>query len=212
MSANFNPVLIILAAGQSSRFNGIKQLAEVNTEQGKQLLLQYQYSKLKQLEWPILIATGDYHPELLKLDIEPQLLRYCDKANLGMGHSISQISEMACKLYQPTHLVFVLADQVALTRDDLTSLLSTAKSSPNKIITSQTTLGLTAPTIFPVRFLPELIALTGDKGAKSIIKKHMNETQVVQLDNAQVDIDTQEDLSTWNRTSQAEASNDQVTN
>ncbi len=212
MSANFNPVLIILAAGQSSRFNGIKQLAEVNTEQGKQVLLQYQYNKLKQLEWPILIATGDYHPELLKLDIEPQLLHQCDKANLGMGHSISQISQTAYELYQPTHLVFVLADQVALTNDDLTSLLSTAKSSPNKIITSQTTLGLTAPTIFPVSFLPELIALTGDKGAKSIIKKHMNETQVVQLDNAQVDIDTQEDLSTWNRTSQAEASNDQVTN
>lgn len=212
MSANFNPVLIILAAGQSSRFNGIKQLAKVDTEQGKQVLMQYQYNKFKQLEWPILIATGDYHPGLLKLDIEPQLLRYCDKANLGMGHSISQISEMAYELHQPTHLVFILADQVALANDDLIGLLSTAKSSPNKIITCQTTLGLTAPTIFPVRFLPELIALTGDKGAKSIIKKHIYETQAVQLDNAQVDIDTQEDLSTWNKASQAEASNDQVTN
>lgn len=212
MSADFNPILIILAAGQSSRFKGIKQLAEINTERGKQALLQYQYNKFQQLAWPILLATGQYHPELLKLDIEPQLLHQCDKAHLGMGHSISQISQTATELYLPTHLVFILADQVALTNDDLTSLLSAARTSPNKIITSQTTLGLTAPSVFPVRFLPELIALTGDKGAKSIIKKHMNETQVVQLDNAQVDIDTQEDLSTWNRTSQAEANNDQVTN
>lgn len=212
LDSSFKPVLIILAAGQSRRFGAVKLIAKVSTGNGLVPMLQWQYSKLQDFQWPILIATGQYHSLLSQLDIAPDLLHICDQAHLGMGHSISQISQIAQELYQPSHLLFMLADQVALTTADLTLLINQAKVSPNKIITSKTAQGLTAPSVFPARLLPELSRLSGDKGAKSIIKKHINDTQVVAIDNAQVDIDTEQDLLTWNRTIPVEDRHDQVTN
>ncbi len=197
-STSFRPAFILLAAGQSTRFGDIKQIAKVSSNQTLLPMLELQQGKLSHFDWPILIATGQNHEQLKQLNIDSRLLHFCDQAHLGMGHSISQISEKAYRLYQPSHLIIVLADQVALTQEDLTKLIYASQIAPEQIITSKTRSGLTAPSIFPIRFLADLMALTGDKGAKSIIKKYINDTQVVQIDNAQIDIDTKEDLLTWN--------------
>jgi molybdenum cofactor cytidylyltransferase len=49
------------------------------------------------------------------------------------------------------------------------------------------------PVLFSKRFFPELMELTGDVGAKSLVRKYMNEAAFVSFPKGDIDIDTIED-------------------
>ena len=55
------------------------------------------------------------------------------------------------------------------------------------------------PVLWPNRFFPELAALTGDQGARAVIKTHAGDTMPVPFDAADAftDIDRPEDLAAW---------------
>lgn len=51
-----------------------------------------------------------------------------------------------------------------------------------------------APAIFDRKVFIDLLNLSGEQGAKKVIQKHFNKTQVISYPEAQIDIDTPKDL------------------
>ena len=118
---------------------------------------------------------------------------------MGLGHTINQITQFIELEYpHSTHIMFVLADQVALSVANFQQLLTQSAQEPEQIICCDTHLGLCAPVLFPKSMFGQLKALVGDKGAKGVITANMNITTAIPLETAAVDIDVPTDLTNWN--------------
>lgn len=199
MSALFNPLLVILAAGKSARFNGIKLLATVQQEQCRTGMLQSVLNKVELLELPTLIATGEYHAIIKQNVITDAEFHFCSEAHLGLGHTIAQVTNYIYTDYQyASHIAFILADQVAITAEQYQLLIQQSRLFPTKLHYCQSNAGISAPCVFPKAYWSELMTLQGDKGAKSIILKHLNNSKAIEVENANIDIDQQQELQQWN--------------
>jgi molybdenum cofactor cytidylyltransferase len=105
----------------------------------------------------------------------------------------------------PSHILITLADLPRLTAHDLANLVVASCANPANIVCSKWSddgsgksalkTKLTVPAIFPAAAFKALLALTGDVGAKPVIKGYEKEGKVtaVSIPNAQFDIDTPQD-------------------
>lgn len=105
----------------------------------------------------------------------------------------------------PSHILITLADLPRLMAHDLANLVAASCANPTHIVCSKWSddgsgkrvlkTKLTVPAIFPATAFKALLALTGDVGAKSVIKDYEKEGKVtaVSIPNAQFDIDTPQD-------------------
>lgn len=209
-----NTVILVLAAGQSRRFGGVKQLSQVYHGGKNVCLLTSTLMQLRPLRWPMLVVT---RPDLerqkvitelktqsstgdLDCDSEEQVHWYnSPNCVLGMGHSIADgVNWIVKHRPETTHMMLTLADQVALESSDYKNLMQKSADFPDSIICAKSPDGISAPAIFPQRYFLSLAELSGDKGAKAIILKHIKKLKKVVLNDAAIDIDTQEDLKNWN--------------
>lgn len=204
--------IVLLAAGKSERFNGIKQLARVDSLNTSHPLIIHTLSNLKLFSQltqssalansnqdSIYVASGVYHRQLtINLDASVNL-HYCENAHLGMGSTIAEmVNFVESDAPSTSHILLCLVDQVALMPADYAKLYKQALFNPTKLICGQSEVGISAPAIFPKQYFSHLKQLSGDKGAKSILHHHQNNLIKVAMPNAEFDIDTQEDLAKWN--------------
>ena len=84
----------------------------------------------------------------------------------------------------------MLCDQPLITIEQLLDLIAT--DSP---IVATGYAGIAGvPAVFAPEFASELLALRGDRGARTVIEAHRDVTHVVPFEDAAVDIDTTDDL------------------
>ncbi len=103
-------------------------------------------------------------------------------ADEGMASSIRVGVERAGN---DARIFFLLCDQPRITADHLRALI--ALDAP---IAASGYAGIAGvPAIFAPRFVPELLALRGDRGARAIIERHREEVGVVMFEDAAFDID-----------------------
>jgi len=196
-SSPFNPAVLLLSAGNSLRFEGIKVLAEL----GGTSILKAAIDKLPHI--PLHVATGQYHDEIeahLSNEVtnRPYSLIKCPRAHLGIGFTISDaVTYMSANLPSYSHLFIVLADQVALTREELELILKQSQQHLENIVCAEFDGQPSAPAIFPSTFFSDLISLSGDQGAKKLLIKNINNAKAIAIDNARIDIDTRDQLSVW---------------
>ncbi|XOV77617.1 MAG: NTP transferase domain-containing protein [Aestuariibacter sp.] len=192
MSANYRLSILLMAAGASKRFNGIKQLAMV----GDSNLLQRAINQMAKLHCAqCVVVLGNAAAEIQKAIQLPLEMEVCLSADWhqGLGNSIAN----GCNLIhqEATHILILLADQVALTEAHYQALITQSQRHQERIVCSAYEQRMGVPAIFPGFFLPRLRALSGDKGAKAIIE---NESYIsVSMPEAAYDIDTQEQLTNW---------------
>ena len=188
---------LLLAAGQSKRFVGIKQLAQIsgqsminfclnNYKLNKQLL-----PELDQLT-VVLGANADVIQKQLASNINT--FKVSDWQQ-GMGRSISvAISQLDADV---SHVLIGLADQVAVTSEKFRLLLNKSINQPDKIITAYYQQKMAVPVIFPHQYFTQLMALSGDVGAKKILLAHIDQTIKIAMPEAAIDIDSKDDLNKW---------------
>lgn len=207
----YNLKIILLAAGKSERFNGIKLLAKVQQQKDSITLIEHTLqqisvalSKLNIHKSNLRIATGRYHSKITKSldEHEKYFFDYCDDAHLGLGHTIAQsVKQMLANPQQddriPSHIMIALADQVALTSDDYIELIKQSLVSPNKLICAKAGQEIMPPAIFPAAFFKDLRQLKGDKGAKTILFANRENLEAINITHAERDIDTRLDLTNW---------------
>ena len=92
-------------------------------------------------------------------------------------------------------VLFQVADQPLLRRESVGRLIALWREHPEKIAAVSGGGRRGNPCLFPARFFPELMALTGDCGGRSVILAHEDDLLLLEVPSSQlIDIDTPEQL------------------
>jgi CTP:molybdopterin cytidylyltransferase MocA len=90
--------------------------------------------------------------------------------------------------------MLVLADQAAVTAEDLQRLVSAWKRQPEYVAAAIYSGAVGVPAICPRSRFRELTELRGDIGARMLLQRNPDRVVRVQMESAALDIDTPEDL------------------
>jgi molybdenum cofactor cytidylyltransferase len=91
--------------------------------------------------------------------------------------------------------LIALADQVAVTAEDLRNLVARWEQQPDRIVAAQYADTLGVPAIFPADLFRELAELQGDRGARALLLRYPERVLGVPMPAAALDVDTPADLS-----------------
>jgi CTP:molybdopterin cytidylyltransferase MocA len=186
-----SPVILLLAAGEGSRFGGAKQLAEIDGEP----MVRRVARRLLQLDLPVIVVTGAYAAQVeAVLDDLPISLSRCDEWALGMGNSIAAgVREVVRSFAQASSVLICLADQPLLSQASLQAILQRHATAPDRILATEHEGIAGPPALFPRDCFDALMMLSGPRGARGIIERQAARVELFAAhDN--IDVDTQEDL------------------
>lgn len=188
-------IAIVMAAGQSKRFNGVKQLAQITPTELliNKVLACWMRSGFSKVIVCLGANRDKIRPQLIS---GPEIINI-DNWNKGIGHNIGYaVSNINC---QHVHIAIGLADQIGVTVDALVGLRQLSIVNQSHIVASQydTTLGV--PAIFPPSYQNKLKQLKGDNGAKSILLSERDKIICNLNADASCDIDTRADLINWQK-------------
>ena len=97
-----------------------------------------------------------------------------------------------------TGLMVLPADMPDLTSSDLQTIANAWRADPDRIHRAAAADGTPGhPVIFPADLLPELAKLTGDTGARALLKAHKPREVRLPGRHALTDLDTPEDWAAW---------------
>ena len=188
--------ILILAAGTSSRMGSIKQLLKV----GKKTLLENAIATSKKIENAGITCVLGAHAEEIKKKIAVSGIDFIINKNYELGLSASIILGIEYLQEQNTSfdgILILLADQPAIPiayYQEMGLLFSKEKS---KIIASNYGTKFGVPAIFPKSFLPNLLAIQGDKGAQVFLQKNKHAILTPKKPVNLLDIDTPEDYTSY---------------
>ncbi|MES2466447.1 MAG: nucleotidyltransferase family protein [Verrucomicrobiota bacterium] len=183
--------IILLAAGESSRFGSPKQLVKLG---GETLLRRAARTALESGIGPVTVVLG--------AAAEP-----CRRALAGIEVNIvfnAQWKEgIASSIVAGVRnwwrhslegALILLADQPGVTAQHLRNLLASASASSNPVVASRYAGQLGVPAWFAHRKFQDLLRLEGARGAKEVILREPG-TAWIDWPEAAFDVDTPEDLT-----------------
>lgn len=183
--------VIILAAGASARMGKPKQLLEYNGT----TLLGYAIKQAKAVSPLIVVVTGAMHDEISgAIDQTGIMVAYNPEWQTGMASSIHSGLKALENHLEITGAMIMLCDQPLITPEHLRALYQafTGHQYQKIVVTAyQGVYGV--PAIFPKPVFAELLQLTGDEGARKLLRG--NEAGIISIpfNGASLDIDTPED-------------------
>ncbi len=187
--------VILLAAGQSKRFGGIKQLADIHGQPMVcHCLSQYHQGD----KWVEGITNGHVvlgsNATLISQVIPNNVNIYVTSSwEQGMGHTLAESMQVISN--DTTHVFVALADQVRITQSIVMRMLQESNRNPEHIIAAKYEGRVGAPSILPRQYFFQLSQLTGDKGAKVLLQQNPQKTICIPIPEAAFDVDTPEDLN-----------------
>jgi molybdenum cofactor cytidylyltransferase len=186
--------ILILAAGASSRMKGkAKQLLPWKDT----TLLGHAIVQAKKVSDSVTVVYGA-NSEQIKSAI-PNTVESIQNSDweLGMGSSISKgVQHILKENASPNGILIMLVDQPLLDAPYLNQLKSGFEKDLSKITATAYGEKVGAPAIFPKHLFLELTQLSGDVGARQIIKAHKKQISVLQPEGKEIDIDT---IETYNQ-------------
>jgi len=183
--------VIILAAGRSARLGSPKQLLSYR---GKNLLQHSIDTALESMASPILVVLGSGKDAIRKELEQTQILILENSSwESGMASSIScGITNLQIIAPESEAVILMVCDQPFVNAKLLNDLITKHKDSKQSIIASSYANTLGTPALFHKSLFVELLALQGESGAKSLIKKYNQQVGFVSFDQGSIDIDTRE--------------------
>ena len=188
-----NTGIVILAAGSSSRFGVPKQLAQYN---GK-TLLQHVIDEARTAD-PICIAvvTGANENEIsssiannkVKLIFNKDWAKGMATGIVAGVNAMNQIDKDVDKI------IIAVCDQPFVSSALFNQLDRVQKETGKSIIASSYAGTMGTPVLFTRKYFDQLLRLTGDTGAKQILRDHKEDVATVDFPEGVIDIDTKEDL------------------
>lgn len=182
--------VIVLAAGASTRFGSAKQLIRVN---GRPLMLSAVSRAVELAGHSVTVVLGSHAAELAPL------LRHSPASvavNREWSEGIASSIRAGVAHTPPTAdgILIALADQAAVTTEDLRRLAGLWRRDPASIVVAQYAGTIGVPAIFPRWCFRELNELRGDRGAQVLLQRHVDRLVRVPMPSAELDIDRPEDL------------------
>jgi molybdenum cofactor cytidylyltransferase len=184
---------VILAAGGSTRLGSPKQLRHYR---GEFLIRRAAAAALGAGAKPVIVVLGAeatlVGAALSGLEGARQVVN--DEWMLGLASSLRCGLRSLTELNACDAALLMLADQPLVDDRALTKLLR-AFDRPHRLVAAayENTIGV--PAMFGIEYLPELMRLSGDKGAGPWLRAHVHEVTAVPLEIAALDIDTFADVA-----------------
>lgn len=188
--------VVVLAAGEASRFGSAKQLLAID---GEPMVRRAARAALAVTD-RVAVVTGAHRDAVERaLDGLPADRAFHAGWAAGMGSSLAFGVRHVRKRDEALDAIMVcLADQPAIGAPHLLALAEAARAEPAQIAASaygDGTLGV--PCVFPARFFDALQALDGSEGARHLLRRHAHEVRDVPMPDARIDIDTPHDYRSW---------------
>jgi len=182
--------VVVLAAGASSRFGSAKQLVRVN---GRPLMLSVVSRAVELAGHSVTVVLGANAAELAPL------LRHSPASvaiNRDWSEGIASSIREGLAHAPPTAdgVLIALADQAAVTTEDLRRLAGVWRRNPASIATAQYAGTVGVPAIFPRWCFRDLNELRGDRGAQVLLHRHVDRLVRLSMPSAELHIDRPEDL------------------
>ena len=180
----------ILAAGAGTRFGDIKQLVRLRGEPVLHLLVANAAFVTGQSVSVVLGA----HAQVIAASLRQRAVTIA--INRGWEEGIASSIRTAVQSAPPASaaLLLMLADQVAVTADDLRRLHASWRRHPVLIAAALYGGAPGLPAIFPRWAFNDLLALRGDRDPRAVLRKSIDRVVRVPMVNAGIDLDTPEDF------------------
>ncbi|MDB6091212.1 MAG: 4-diphosphocytidyl-2C-methyl-D-erythritol synthase [Gammaproteobacteria bacterium] len=181
---------IVLAAGASTRFGSAKQLVRIA---GRPLLHNTVSRAVEVAGSAVIVVLGARAAELAPLlTHSPASVVINRDWREGIASSIR--AGVARVPATCNAVMLVLADQAAVTAEDLKRLLGAWRRQPDYVAAAFYSGGMGVPAIFPRSRFRDLSELRGDVGARALLHRNPDRVMRVPMESATLDIDTPEDL------------------
>lgn len=183
---------IVLAAGESKRFGSHKLMQSYKG----QTVIEHLLNKLEQVSFDeVYVIASKITKEIVSNRA------YAFKMVLNMNPEEGISSSIRLGLEASTDCAaycFIVADQIALEACTLEAMVKRYKQNPEGILCAAFKEQLGNPVIFNQKYKKELMQLEGDVGGKKVLKAHLEEVMLFEVEHEKelIDIDTQKD---WNR-------------
>ena len=192
------PVIVIPAAGASTRMRGRDKLLE--PVDGKPLLRRQAEAALAS-GCPVMVALPPASPRQAALEGLPVTLVVVKDAAEGMGATLRALALFVARHAPDRPMVVLLPDVPGVGPFDIKSVLTRfeAEGGDTPVRASDEAGRPGTPLVVPPRLLPAFAALTGDDGGRSVLKGETVVTVPISGDRATRDLDTPEDWADWRR-------------
>ncbi|HVC47651.1 MAG TPA: nucleotidyltransferase family protein [Terracidiphilus sp.] len=185
---------ILLAAGASSRLGQPKQLVSV----GSEVLLERAIRVAREAgAHPVLVVLGaHFAPICARIDLQDAIAVLNEEWMQGISTSIrAGLGALDVSAPNSSCALIMTCDQPRLTAAHLRALIAAFHAQPASAIAASSYAGVRGtPAIFPRDMFPRMLALKGDKGARSLIAAESSKVVAVQFDGGEIDIDEPADL------------------
>jgi CTP:molybdopterin cytidylyltransferase MocA len=186
-----SPVILLLAAGEGSRFGSVKQLADIAGEP----MVRRVARTLLLTDLPVIVVTGAYaEPVEAALHDLPLLVIRCEDWMSGMGHSLAAgVREVVRTFPHASSVLICLADQPMLGQASIVSMLQRHQAAPDRILVTQHADTQGPPALFPRDCFNALAALSGTRGARAVLERESSRVEKFAVGDG-MDVDTPQDL------------------
>jgi molybdenum cofactor cytidylyltransferase len=185
--------IIILAAGESSRLGQAKQLLKFR---GKTLIKIAVETALQTKCQNIVVVLGA-NSELIQNEINdyPITIIANNDWQSGMASSIrAGLNSLLSDNAELNSIIIMLGDQPLIQSAQIELLIKEFNRTKKHIIAAEYKNTVGVPALFSNDLFDELKSLSGDKGARMLIKRHFEKVQRVAIPEAEFDVDTFEDF------------------
>jgi molybdenum cofactor cytidylyltransferase len=181
---------IVLAAGASTRFGSAKQLVRIA---GRPLLHTVVARAVDVAGSAVTVVLGARAAELAPLlTHSPATIVINRNWREGLASSIrAGVAQVPSSC---SAVLLLLADQAAVTAEDLKRLAGVWRRQPEYIAAARYGVTTGVPAIFPRSTFPDLAKLRGDVGARRLLQRNPDRVVRVPMTRAAIDVDTPEDL------------------
>ncbi len=192
---------ILLAAGFSRRFGADDKLLQPLAD-GRPIALAAAENLIKAIPFSIAVLRPENEALAAALENIGLKIVYCHKTDAGMADSLSAAIGYAAQFTESEGgFVIALADMPDIRPGTIKAIANQLQAGA-AIVAPEYQGQRGHPVAFSAKFRPALIGLTGDEGARSILKQHSQEIYLLPCDDAGIlaDIDTPADLAARART------------
>jgi molybdenum cofactor cytidylyltransferase len=180
----------ILAAGAGTRFGSLKQLVRIG---GEPVLHQAVANASRVTGQSVTVVVGAHAAEVAAA-LRQRTVSIALNREWQEGISSSVRTAVHSAPPASSALLLVLADQVAITADDLKRLYVAWRRHPILISAALYAGGPGLPAIFPRWAYTDLLDLRGDRDPRLVLRRNIDRVVRVPMPNAGIDLDTPEDL------------------
>ncbi len=185
--------IVLLAAGNASRYGGAKLLEEF---EGRSLIRRIALAALETQSQVVAVTgacAGRIEAELADLDVA--IVHNADWSE-GMGTSIAAALDHILSDAEPCSAAIICpADLPLIGSAQLRRLIDAHRAQPRRIVASDWGEAQGSPCLFPRRYFEELAQFKGPQGARAMLTRHADKVEHVAMPEAAIDIDTPENYA-----------------